>query len=199
MKHEPAVQPLIACLADDNVSFRQSVVAALRDLKAKQAVAPLIALAKTDAKDEVRMPAIQLLGELGSPDASETLMGLLSDPNPEVRASTVGALGSLGVTEAKQPLCEILRKATGKERLAALGALCHLGDTNAVPIIIDALDSDDHLLAPYLIQGLLELGATGAVVRLREHDNEAVRVAASNALKRIERKGSQPSMGAKVP
>ncbi|MBU4285739.1 MAG: HEAT repeat domain-containing protein, partial [Verrucomicrobia bacterium] len=37
MKYEPAVQPLIELLADDNVSFRQSVIAALRDMKAKQA------------------------------------------------------------------------------------------------------------------------------------------------------------------
>ena len=188
MRSQAALVPLHGLLSDKSTEFRMSVVAALRDIKSKSSVPPLITVVKQDDNDEVRMRAIQCLGELGDKKAAATLVAALEDDNPEVIVYAAGALGSLGVEEAKPRLRELLNQGIGRETLAAMGALCQMKDTNAIPLIVKHIETGNEGAALYMMQGLIELEAESEIQRLKHHDNPLVRASAERALTKIEKK-----------
>jgi len=188
MHSKAALVPLHALLADDSPVFRKSVVAALRDIQSKSSVSPLIEVVARDQDDEIRMRAIQCLGEFGDKTAAATILAALGDDNPEVRAYAAGALGSLNVEEAKPRLRELLNQGIGRETLAAMGALCQMRDTNAIPLIVRHIETGNEGAALYMMQGLIELEAESEIQRLKHHDNPLVRASADRALTKIEKK-----------
>jgi HEAT repeat protein len=188
MKRQDAVAPLINCLSDDMPTFRKSVIAALRDIKSKDAAPALLTVTTQDKDDEVRCRAIQCLGDLGDASAGTALLRCLSDPNPEIRASAAAALGMLKIEQAKEPLRKILGGVYAKEKLAAMGGLCLLGDTQSVSLIIASLDDQPPELIPYFMQGLVELNAVAEITALQNHESETVRSSAMKALQRLEKR-----------
>src|SRR5687768_1245214 len=52
----------------------------------------------------VRAEAASALGDLGVPEATDSLLSALNDPHPAVRLVTVGALEVLGDSRANPPL-----------------------------------------------------------------------------------------------
>ncbi|MFO7908041.1 MAG: HEAT repeat domain-containing protein [Pirellulaceae bacterium] len=190
MDSQAALDPLHGLLDDNSVDFRKSVVAALRDIQSEDSVSPLIEVVKHDNNDDVRMRAIQCLGELGDPRASTTVAAALDDENPEIRAYAAGAVAALGVEHARPRLREISKQGIGRERLAAIGALCQMQDTNVIPVIRQHLDSEHDIIVGYMIEGLVELGAEAELLRLQQHSNPLVRSAAESAVKEL-RKGTE--------
>lgn len=193
MHSQPALVPLHDLLTDESISFRKSVVAALRDIQSKASVSPLIEVVKHDDSDEVRMRAIECLGELGDKKAAATVVAALDDDNPEVRAYAAGAVGALGVEEAKPRLRELLKQGIGRETLAAMGALCQMKDTNSIPIIVGHLDSEDEIVPGYMMQGLIELGAESEIRRLKTEGSPRIQDLAEWALKKLEKRKHQPT------
>lgn len=188
MRQKSALEPLHNLLGDDDPKFRKSVIAALRDIGSSKSVSPLIKVAAQDKDDEVRMRAIECLGELGDRNASPLLLEALDDQNPEIRAYAAGALGDLGAQEAKKPLREMLKGGEGREVLAAMGALCQLKDTQAVPLIVERINDlkgrHPELIA-WFANALVELGAEGELLSLSKHSDGNIRAAAQEALKQI--------------
>ncbi|HCP62274.1 MAG TPA: hypothetical protein DIU14_07385 [Actinobacteria bacterium] len=56
---------------------------------------------------EVRLRSVRVLGALGGPEASEALLGALTDPDQRVRNRSVALLGSLGDPRAVGPLRQV--------------------------------------------------------------------------------------------
>jgi len=188
MHSQAALSPLHDLLTDKSIDFRKSVVAALRDIQSKTSVPPLIEVVKHDDSDEVRMRAIQCLGELGDQKAAATVVAALDDDNPEVRAYAAGAVGTLGVEEAKPRLREILKEVTGRETLAAMGALCQMKDTNSIPIIMSHLNTTNEFLSLYMMRALVELEAESEIIQLKDHAAPFIRSAAEESLKKLQKK-----------
>lgn len=133
---EPAVDPLIKALKNDNPQVRSFAARDLgiivstistpiigrdgnpvqnisaRDLgtiKEKKAINALIEALK-DPVPEVRMNAAFSLGEFKALEAVEPLIELLKDENGEVVSSTITALGMLKDPRATEPLCEVIKR-----------------------------------------------------------------------------------------
>lgn len=201
MKCQAAITPLHALLSDNDPAFRKSVIAALRDIKSRESVAPLIIIATQDKDDDVRTRAIQCLGELGDISAGKSLLELVSDANPEVRAYTAGALGLLGVEEAKAPLREMFKTGTDREALAAMMALCQLRDKKAIPLIVERINNlqGQHVeLIGWFTSSLVELGAEKELISLSKHDDDSIKIAAKAALQKLKarQKKRHPTTGA---
>ncbi len=188
MPSEAALPPLHALLADPSVKFRKSIVAALRDIQSKTSVSPLISVVTHDENDEVRMRAIQCLGELGDPQAAAIVTQALDDENPEVRFYAAGAAGALGIENAKPRLRKMLKQGVGREMLTAVGALCKMKDTDSIPLILEHLDTDNETVAFYMMQGLVELEAESEILKLKKNGNELVRSVAERALIKLKKK-----------
>jgi HEAT repeat protein len=199
MKRQDAIVPLTNCLGDDVPAFRKNVIAALRDIKSKDAAPALLAVVRQDKDDEVRSRAIQCLGEIGDAFVGTPLLQYLTDPNPEIRASVAGALGMLRVEEAREPLRKMLGGDSPREKLAAMGGLCLLEDLEAPRLIVSSLDRQPPELVPYFMQGLVELNAVAEITSLQSHTNEAVKSAAQKALQKLEKRTIRSSNNGTEP
>ncbi len=188
MHSKNALPSLHALLTDESPTFRKSVIAALRDIQSKTSVSPLINVVTHDENDEVRMRAIQCLGELGDPQAAAIITQALDDENPEVRFYAAGTAGALGIENAKPRLRKMLKQGVGREMLTAVGALCKMKDTDSIPLILEHLDTDNETVAFYMVQGLVELEAESEILKLKKNGNELVRSVAEKALVKLKKR-----------
>lgn len=190
MKSEASLSPLHHLLHDDSPNFRKSVVASLRDIGSKTSVLPLVRVVTNDENDEVRMRAIECLGELGDSQAAATVVAALDDKNPEVQVYAMRAAGVLGIEDSKPYLRKILKDRDGREKLAALGALCYMKDTASIPVIVDYLMTEDvttenDVIASYMMRGLSDLGAESALLDLQAQGRPQIRSFAKNLLEKL--------------
>jgi HEAT repeat protein len=100
---------------------------------------------------DVRVAAIDAVGQLGDHRAVPALIRLVSDTVPRVRTAAVTALGNLGATEAADLLIsELRRRSTDAQypaRVAfALGKIGGAGYAPAIEVLVESL-ADDRLAA----------------------------------------------------
>ena len=192
MHSKAALAPLHNLLTDPSPTFRLSVIAALRDIKSKTSVTPLIQIAEHDKDNNIRVQALQCLGELGDTKAAPTILAALNDEHPEVRASAANAAGKLGIKDAKPRLREILKQGVSKDIIAAMGALCQMKDTNSIPIIVDRINSENYnIFTQYMMLGLVELEAESEIQKLKTNGNPQTQALAEKALKKLKKRKSQ--------
>ncbi len=86
----------------------------------------IAALGKSDW--EVRVTAIDALGQVGDPRIVEPLIKALGDGDEDVRWAAIEALGQLGDARAVEALIKALRDSDEDVRCAATEALGRLGD-----------------------------------------------------------------------
>lgn len=91
-----------------------------------------------------RAAAAGLLGAIGSPDAGDVLVGLLSDGDASVRAAAAEALRKLGYTPAAPALVPLLRDPDFTVRRAAGAALAGIGPAGTL-LLRHHVDDDDCL------------------------------------------------------
>ena len=104
---EPAVEPLIKILQDENenVFLQMKVTAVLAGIKDERAVQPMIKALKE--KPELQADLGYNLGLMGEP-AVEPLITALGDGDPNVRVRAAEALGRIGGERAIGPLTTAL-------------------------------------------------------------------------------------------
>lgn len=150
----------------------------LRDAKAREAAAraliaagpeaavPSLVRALTDPGDEVRWAASAALARIGEA-AVPALIAALADPSPEIRGIAAFALGAIGPAAA--PAVPTLRRALKRELCADLWeyqkflrdrdidqvveTLAAIG-IPAVPVLLEALQHEDHLVRMYAARAL---------------------------------------------
>ena len=91
---EPAVEPLIAALKDDNPDVRAMAAKTLGDIKNPRAVEPLISVLKDEDRD-VRKNAVKALRWIKDPRAVEPLIAALKDEDWSVQSGAANALRAI--------------------------------------------------------------------------------------------------------
>ncbi len=139
----------------------------------------------------MRETVAHTLGIIGSPSATSVLIDALSDAAPSVRLQAAKALGRVGDAEAVPVLLKALRGADEQlssqifvslVRLGSLAvpalisksksssahirwncarALGEIHDRRALPVLVDALQDDDHSVAWMAAKGLAQFGKDG--------------------------------------
>jgi len=141
---EPAVEPLIAALTDDNSVVRAAAAKALGSIEDPRAVEPLI-LALGDEDPQVRKNAVTALRWIQDPRAVEPLIGSLKDEVREVREGAVQALGRLRDPRAVDPLIGVLRDWPSMYSVGR--SLKEIGEPAVEPLIAALADDDSAVRA----------------------------------------------------
>lgn len=137
--HPEKVGLLIEGLADSGDDVQWFAVRALGQLKAPEALEPLIEVMKTSGNNGVRADAAEALGEIGDPRAFDALHEALGDETSLVRAAVAKALGNLGDTRAIPALLRLIGDDGFDSRRYAAYALAKFDDPRVAPALIRLL------------------------------------------------------------
>ncbi|TWU13925.1 putative lyase [Symmachiella macrocystis] len=198
-----AVPRLTKALSSEMPRVRREVAAALGRIgaKANSAVPKLSEQLAIEEDEMVRDQLLVTLAELGpaAGQAVPTIVGLLNDDNAANRYTAAFALGKIG-PEAKEAIPELrknLRESDRFLRLVSAWALVQISPDDsdigreAAPILRTGLDHADAQVRVQVINALAETGRTDPLVlralrKAAKSDNEDVRNAAQDALKKLE-------------
>jgi hypothetical protein len=141
-----------------------------------------------DKQPAMRETVAHMLGIIGSPSATSILIELLADPVPAVRLQAAKALGRVGDVDAVPVLLKALRGADEQLSSQIFASLVRLGslavpaliqrsksssahirwncvralgeihDARALPVLVDALQDNDHSVAWMAAKGLAQFG-----------------------------------------
>lgn len=181
------VPQLVAVLRESYPARRNAALSALIEIGAHAPEALTAALHHPTM--EVRLHVAEILGDLRTPDATASLLERLGDHQElsNVRHAAAQALGKIGDRAATPALLDAAEQGDFWVRYAAVEALGRLGDESAVGGLL-RLMAQDAWTRPAIVQALGDIGYIDAVpslVTALEDKNDAVRVAAMEALIKI--------------
>lgn len=159
-----AVAPLVDILDHRDASVRLLALHLLGELRAPEAMPPIVAKTRADEGLEVRIAAVKALGTLGHDAAYEDLRRLLRDRAWQIRAQAAKALGLLGAGRAVGPLEEALLDARWWVRRNAGEALTRLGEAGRAALTRAAGGDTPERSKNMAEQWLDELGPGAAAV-----------------------------------
>jgi HEAT repeat protein len=167
--HDPqAVAPMLNALTAHRALPASTVAMWL--LQIGPAAATPLRQALDDPDPLVRGLAAELLGHLGSLEATDALIEALTDDDSNVRARAARSLGRIGSPRAVAPLMDLLddhRVARIELRRSAVAALADIADPKSAPMLVMAMGDEDHVVAKSAAAALVQLGEPGRA-RLRE-------------------------------
>ncbi len=135
---DPASVPiLLEALGGRSYEAKSAAIHILGNLKARQAVLPLMGLMGDDAS--LAQLTIDALGKIGDRRAVSAVLSKLDDDDPTVQMAAIDALGELGDIRAGVPLAKFLKHKEPVFRLKAVRALGKLADTRAIQDMIPLL------------------------------------------------------------
>lgn len=200
---EPAVEPLISALKDNDRNVRIMAIRALGAIGDARAVEPII-LALEDKDWDVRDSAAAALGRIGDVRAVEPLISTFrankkslwerivpyyedDGPGyPERNPTPAKALGAIG-EPAVAPLISAI-KSDDEIGVAAAGALKYIADTRAFESLISALKDEKYLVRGAAAEALGNIGdarAAELLISALEDESSYVRAGAAGALGKI--------------
>ena len=139
---EPAIEPLVAALKDEQWHVRWTAAAALGGIADKRAVEPLIASLK-DANPEVRCAATLALESMRDARAVPGLAEALQDSNADLRCNAADALAAVKDPHAVVALISAMNDKESQVRLHVVTALGEIRTAQAVDALIAALGDKD--------------------------------------------------------
>jgi HEAT repeat protein len=193
---DPLITPaLIEALEKDSDSeVRVYAARALAAQTDARAVEPLVAALK-DGDPAVREEVVRALGELAevlnSLRAVEPLAETLTDEDWGTRQSAAEMLIRLEkahVEEAERLLLTDLKNVNEEIQLGAAWSLLEVGDPRALDPLVELLTHPDSRISSNAARGLGQLGDRRAVIALTaalNHANQSLRIAAQDALDRL--------------
>lgn len=124
---EDAEMLLLGMLNDQDPEVRAAACRSVGVLKVEKALKPLLQLLEEDQDEDVRVGALQALGQIGDPGAvpvieKRALGGLFSRPGRDVRIAAYRALAGIGTPKART-LLEKARSVSDREVRAVVEAL----------------------------------------------------------------------------
>ena len=158
-------------------------------------LAALVEALTTDPDDEVRLLAIEVLGEMGTKaePALPALIWTLNDEDRIVRVAAVAPVADFGRKSTNAiPILETwLESGDEFSKVTAAAAIVRIDPSRAgdvLPVLVDALQSDDYGIRCHTAWHLGQLGpvATAAIPALgRLLDDESIRNLAVDAIESI--------------
>jgi len=115
----------------------------------------------------VRQSAVTALGEIGDPQAVQSLIKTLEDENWAVRQSAAIALGKIGDPQAVQSLIKALSDRNSRVRVSAAQSLVKIGQP-AVQPLIKALGDENWAVRQSAANALGKIDDPQAVQALRK-------------------------------
>lgn len=148
-----AVKPLVSLLAEDDMVVREAVITALTKIGGP-AEAMLIDIAQNGTEDtdtNIRLGAIEILGEMESKQAVKPLLEILQNQEgseePHIRKFTAETLGLIGIDAAIEPLMHIMNddQEAWEVREATITALGYLKAKRALEPLLAMLEDWNQL------------------------------------------------------
>jgi HEAT repeat protein len=134
LKDRKDVQGLIKALGNQkDLGVRRAAAEALGQIGDAQAVGPLIAAIKNDAR--MNYCGSLALNEIRDARAVEALISAIKDADPAARAAAAHALIKFGDTRAIKPLISALGDYDGSVLAYAIRALARIGAPATVPLL----------------------------------------------------------------
>lgn len=175
---------LLRALRDRNTDVRIAAGKVLAQLKAPEAVKPVVEWL-LDPDVALRVAATEILGDIGSASAVKPLIRSLGDAEPNVRLHAVRALGKLGTAEVVVPLIARLEDPKAEVKKAAIDELAELADKRALIPLVGAMNDSSVDVRTSAIRAVGKLGdksAVPALIRLVSDSHDQVRAHAIEAL-----------------
>ena len=200
---DPVAAPVLRARLTDP-EMRSRAIVALGRLRAPDVVEPLTAMVRNrslNAHDRYR--AIEALGLICHPAATQTLLDVLDGPDPgTLKRAAITSLGKIcgaacrqgGEVELRviERLCEVVRARRDdyRYRKVAARALARSGDVRAVVMLMDCLHDRSSEVRYTAARGLGWLGDPAAIPALviasTTDPDRRVRKAASQAMARLQ-------------
>jgi HEAT repeat protein len=180
---DPAAVPALARALADPSRWTLSLVAENLMAMGSAAVAPLLELLGSN-EHNVRVAAIQILGEIRDPAATPSLIGMLFGNGLNLRAQAAAALGKSGGPEAERALLGALKDPEWQVRAQAAKALGRLAHPGTSRRLAEAMPDDNWWVRVNCAESLARLGAEGRrqLELLTRHDDRFVRDQANAVL-----------------
>jgi HEAT repeat protein len=178
-----AVGPLARALNDPS-RWTLSLVAENLMVMGPEAVPPLLDLL-VYGEYNVRVSAVQILGQIRDPRATRPLVtALAGETNLNLRAQAAAALGKLGGPDAETALVDALADPEWQVRAQAAKGLGRIGRPSVAGRLAEAMPDQSWWVRVNCAEALVRLGATGRahLERLAEHADRYVREQAVAAL-----------------
>lgn len=139
---EPALEPLVQLSIEANLRSEYEVKQVAEDAFSRiiELTAESHRQVLKDKSLDVRIRAVEVLGEMGDLRAVQSLIHHLKDESPDVRTGAVGALGKIGGPRAVQSLIHHLKDESPDVRIRAAEALGQIGDVGAIEPLFQAID-----------------------------------------------------------
>jgi HEAT repeat protein len=173
---------LLKALDDADAWVRYFAARAIGQQGYSESLDGLMRLAQTDTARQVRIAAVDALGQIGGPRAVAVLASLVEAPEPDLMSAALKALGHIGHPDALPPLLEALRSTDQARRLKALAALGERGGEGVAETLqwIAAADKDAAVVQA-AIDALARLATAEAINALITLTADAARREASIA------------------
>lgn len=190
-----SIPELAALLAHRDQRIRQNSQFELATRAANADDAALNALREVATKGSTtvaRLHGAWGLGQLArrsQPEALAALRKLLADGDAEVRAAAAKSLGDAHDSAAEDALIGLLADAEPRVRFQAATAVGKLHSRKSLPAVWKLIEAggDDPYLRHAGVMALAGSGEVDAIVKVKQSESSAVRMAAVLALRRLER------------
>jgi HEAT repeat protein len=141
----------------------------------------LVQLAQTDAARQVRIAAVDALGQIGGARAAAVLAGLAETTEMDLMSAAVDALGHIGHPDALPPLVEALRSTEQGRRIKAIAALGKRGGEGVAEMLqwVAAAADGEQAVSQAAIEALARLATPEAIQSLVTLTADAARREAS--------------------
>jgi HEAT repeat protein len=158
----------------------------------KPAVPPLLSAAKNEEERRIQKWSLQALGQIGDKRGAGVLIASLKDERMSVKLHALRGLGKMKLKKSAKSIVPLLKDESGGIRVNALYALMAIGDASVAPALRRALGDEQWYVRQNacVACGLFkDKKARARIATLAKTDErKAVRSAAEEALRRIDRK-----------
>jgi len=156
LDYERAERVLLANARDRRPPMRETVMHIL-GIIGSPAATPILIEALSDPVPTVRLQAAKALGRVNDPVAIPPLLSALRPADEQLGSQIFASLVKLGKM-AVPPLIQESKSNSAWMRWHALRALGEIRDIRALPVLVNALQDNDHSVAWIAAKSLVQLG-----------------------------------------
>lgn len=168
VEDDQAVPALIGALQDQDAWVRYYAVRSLGQHRAHEAVDALQQLAQADSAAQVRIAALETLGQIGGERALAALLPFSTNPDIELASAAITALGAIDHPDAQLALLKLANTPDPARRIVAVEALGKQHGAAAVGPLQQLAKDHDAQLAQSAVAALAQMATPEAIDALVE-------------------------------